>query len=97
LPHALGITKATELGAEFIKLVNAKVEEIRAKITLPTKTVKKAPKVKITGTGSKVENKKGGKSKVNSKKPVPVIAAVETPAIDPGIAAALGEIAAPQA
>lgn len=93
LPHALGIEKAAELGAAFIKLVNSKVEEIRAKITLPEKVAKKAPKVKAAPAESKAEAKKGAKSKAKSKKPAPVVEKVETPALDPALDAAIGGIA----
>ena len=96
LPNALGIEKAAQLGAEFIKLVNAKVEEIREKITLPEKA-KKAPKATGAKAEGKAETKKGAKSKAKSKKPAPVIEKVETPVIDPSIDAAIDEIAPPQA
>lgn len=96
LPAILGLEKAAEFGAEFIKLVNAKVEEIRTKITLPEKT-KKTPKVKGAKAEGKAETKKGAKSKAKSKKPAPVVEKVETPVIDPSVDAAIDEIAPPQA
>lgn len=97
LPHVLGLEKAAALGAEFIALVNDKVEEIRGKITLPEKAAKKPAKVKADKTEGKAEAKKGAKSKAKSKKPAPVIQKVDTPVIDPGIDAAIDEITAPQA
>lgn len=94
LPCALGLEKAAELGAEFIKLVNGKVEEIRAKITLPEKPAKKSAKVKATPTEGKAAAKKGGEKKggAKSKSKVAVIPAAPASALDPGITTVIDDI-----
>jgi hypothetical protein len=99
LPYVLGLDGVAKAGAEFIELVDAEVEAVRALITLPEKAKKAkkeaAPKTQAEPAEGKAAAKRVAKSKSKTKAPAPVAAVAEAPVVDAGVNEAIAEIAPP--